>query len=87
MPLFSESEIKEMHTRYLQKQAALDGERPRSKAEILVDVVRQHPDATVRELAEAAEMSPSWIRRTLKAAGLKAAPARRQRKSEQEEAQ
>lgn len=45
--------------------------RPKSRAEILIEIVSGEPgEYTVRELAEAAERSPSWVRRTLRTAGL-----------------
>jgi hypothetical protein len=47
--------------------------RPRSRAETLVDVVREDSSLTVAELAKASERSPAWVRKTLKAAGLTAA--------------
>jgi hypothetical protein len=78
MPLFSTEELQESHERYLQKQTQ-DTERPRSKAEILVELVRNDPTLTVNELSEGSGHSKSWVRRHLKVAGLKAAPARRQR--------
>jgi hypothetical protein len=82
MPLFTNEELRESHERYLQKQTQ-DTERPRSKREILIEICTAHPGVyTTKELAEGSGMSPSWIRRTLKAAGLKPAPARRRRNSE-----
>jgi hypothetical protein len=82
MPLFSTEELAESHERYLEKQAALEGEKPRSKAEILVDLVRNDPTLTVAELVEGSEMSATWVRKHLRNAGLKAAKAPRQRNSE-----
>lgn len=51
----------------------------KTKAEILLEVVRDFPDATVNELAEAAERSTSWVRRTLKNAGVTLAKPVRQK--------
>jgi hypothetical protein len=81
MPLFSESELLEMRERYLQREAERQPEQQRSKAEILIEIVRKDPGVdTVRELAEASGMSPSWVRRVLRAAGLRAANAPRGRR-------
>jgi hypothetical protein len=52
------------------------------KARILLEVVRDFPDATVAELAEAAEMSVSWVRRTLKRAGITIARASRRKETQ-----
>lgn len=53
--------------------------RPKAKAEILLEVVAEFPDATVAELATAAERSPSWVRKHLRAAGVTLTkPARRE---------
>ncbi|MGB6473822.1 MAG: hypothetical protein WBF04_07040 [Candidatus Sulfotelmatobacter sp.] len=53
------------------------------KARILLEVAAEFPDATAKELAEASGMSTSWVRRTLKRAGMRAAKAVRQRKEVQ----
>jgi hypothetical protein len=86
MPLFSESEVCAMRERHLQKQAALEGERPKTKAQILVDLVCADPSYTVAELSEGSGHSKSWVRKHLRAAGLKAAPGIRQRNPESEAA-
>lgn len=49
------------------------------KAKILLEVCAEFPDATAKELAEASGMSMSWVRRTLKKAGLRAAKPARQK--------
>jgi hypothetical protein len=63
--LFSDEEIRIAHERYLQEHP-----RPKTKAEILVEVVRDFPDATVAELSEASGRSMRWVRKTLRAAGI-----------------
>jgi len=63
--------------RYLAEQAE---PKTKTKAEILIEVVHDYPDATVAVLAEAAERSPSWVRRTLKAAGVTLAKPVRQKR-------
>jgi hypothetical protein len=40
------------------------------KAKVLVEVVREDATITVKELAEASERSPAWVRSTLKKAGI-----------------
>ena len=73
MSLFEPEELERMHTDYLQTQAAQQQQpitRAKTKAECLLVAVADFPDATVAELAEAAERSTSWVRRHLKAAGI-----------------
>ncbi len=67
MSLFSAEELSQMQEEYLAKQ---EQARVKTKAEILLEVVAEFPDATVAELAEAAERSKTWVRRTLRAAGV-----------------
>ncbi len=58
---------------------------PRTRAEkcesdrrVLLECVRDFPDVSVAELVEASERSKSWVRRTLKRAGIVLAkPVRR----------
>lgn len=86
MSLFTDQERWEM---YRSTQAKLNAERqqqlaaikpkPKTKAEILVEVCQEFPDTNVRELAEASGMSTSWVRRHLRAAGIVLAkPERRE---------
>jgi AraC-like DNA-binding protein len=42
----------------------------REKTRILIEVVTEDSSLTVQELADASDMSPSWVRKTLRAAGL-----------------
>ena len=61
----------------------------KTRAEILCEIVREDNSVTVRELAEAAERSPSWVRKILRANGLTAAgqrPRPTEPAEEQEEA-
>ena len=58
--------------------------RHSEKAKILLEVAKDFPDATVREFAEASEMSASWVRRTLKRAGIVIARAPRQKSPEKQ---
>jgi hypothetical protein len=67
--LFPESELQAAHDEYLAAQK-LAYPRVKSKSEILLEVVADFPDATVNELAEAAERSTSWVRKQLRAAGV-----------------
>jgi len=64
MQLISDEELAHMRER------AAQSEGPKSKAQILVEVVKEEPTLTVRELAEAAERSQSWVRRMLRLAGI-----------------
>jgi hypothetical protein len=66
MNLFEPEELARAHARYMQEHAP----QTKTKAECLLEAVADFPDATVQELAKAAERSPSWVRRTLKAAGI-----------------
>jgi hypothetical protein len=77
--LIPHEDLARAHARYLEQQ---EGARPRTKTrtEILLEVVREFPDVTVAELAEAAERSKSWVRRMLKTAGVVLAKPVRQKK-------
>jgi hypothetical protein len=44
--------------------------KPKTKAEILVEVAHEFAPCTVAELADASGMSASWVRRHLHAAGV-----------------
>jgi hypothetical protein len=44
--------------------------QPKTKGEILLEVYRDFPDATVAELSEASGRTPRWVRKTLRAAGI-----------------
>ena len=81
MSLFSNAELERAHERYMRQQQ--EQPQPKTKAEILVEVVAEFPDATVAELATASGMSPSWVRRTLKKAGITLATARRSQQKEE----
>jgi hypothetical protein len=70
--LFSQEELDQMHERYEREHPI-----PETKAEALCRVARANCDATVAELAEAAERSSSWVRRILKQAGITPAKALR----------
>jgi transposase len=57
--------------------------KPKTKAEILVEVAQEFAPCTTRELAEASGMSTSWIRKHLRAAGIvPAKPVRRTKAGE-----
>jgi hypothetical protein len=85
MALFTPQQLEAARAKYEQEQSRVRAEhqsqQPRTHAEILVEIVREDPALTVAELAEAAGRSYSWVRRTLKAAGLKAATPCRRRQS------
>jgi hypothetical protein len=66
--LIPESELVAAHARYMATLAVPKAKD--HKAEILIEVVREDPSLTVAQLAVAAEHSPSWVRRHLRAAGL-----------------
>jgi transposase len=68
MTLIPHEDLARAHAHYLAQHAPQT--RPKTKTEILLEVVREFPDATVAELAEAAERSPSWVRKHLRAAGI-----------------
>lgn len=87
MTLFTHEELQQSQDRYFQQQAARQPAKPRPKnpkVEILLEVARDYPDATVAELAEASGMSKSWVRKNLKTAGITPAkPCKPARGSEQ----
>jgi hypothetical protein len=58
--------------------------RHSEKARILLEAAWDFPHATAKEFAEAAEMSVSWVRRTLKRAGITIARAPRQKSPEKQ---
>ncbi len=78
MSLIPVEDLIRAHERYLREQERLRAEsqttRPKTKAEILCEIAREDPTVTVAELAEAAERSASWVRKTLRQAGI--APAK-----------
>jgi hypothetical protein len=89
MSLFTKEErLQMMHDHQQRENAELvrkhaEMTRPKTKAEILVEVCREFPDTTVRELSENSAMSQSWVRRTLKAAGITLAKPVRGKKAGQ----
>lgn len=73
--LISAEELCASRVRYLTKHPA-----EKTKAEILVEIVQQEPNVyTAGELSEASGMSVSWVRKILRANGLKAAKPRSSR--------
>jgi transposase len=72
--LFSPEELTRMRTEYEAKHP-----KPKTKAEILVEIVREDPTCTVAELAEAATRSKSWVRRVLRRSGIVLAKPARQK--------
>jgi len=79
MSLFSNEELADMHEKYARKHPAQETERRKTRAEILVEVFLENPALTVAELAAAAEHSPSWVRKHLRAAGITIPRAPRRR--------
>lgn len=77
MNLFEPEELEHAHAHYLTQHAP----ETKTRAEILLEVIREFPDATVAELATAAKRSPSWVRKHLRAAGIVVKPTR-QKKAE-----
>jgi hypothetical protein len=86
MSLFTREQLQEMYDRAHAQQTAelvrkhAEMTRPKTKAEILVDVAREFAPCTVEELATAASRSERWVRKHLKAAGIVLAKPVRQRK-------
>jgi hypothetical protein len=81
MALFTPEQLEAAHEKYLQEQAERQKEQPKTRAEILLEVVADYPDATVAELAEAASRSVSWVRKVLRQAGVTVAKAPRHKKA------
>lgn len=87
MSLFTDAERWEM---YRTTQAKLNAEnqrqlaamkpKPKTRAEILVEVAQEFAPCTAEELAEAASRSPRWVRKHLRAAGIVLAKPVRRRK-------
>ena len=81
MSLIPFESLQRNYERYLQQQ-----EQAHVKtAEILLEVAVEFAPVTVAELAEASGMSASWVRKTLRAAGI--TPAKPVRQKQQEEVQ
>jgi hypothetical protein len=74
MPLFEPEELAQMHADYLRTQPP----PTKTHAEILIEVCREDPTLTVAELVEASGHSATWVRRTLKKAGIVLVKAPRQ---------
>jgi predicted HTH transcriptional regulator len=72
--LIPTEDLARAHERYLHEQERVRAERqrtrPKTRAEILCEIVREDPTVTIAELAEAADRSASWVRRTLRQAGI-----------------
>ena len=97
MSLFSQEELQAMYQRHAAKSFVYQSRMPeqwesraarRTRAEkcesdrrTLLQVVRDFPDSTVVELAEAAERSKTWVRKHLRAAGIVLAKPIRQKKA------
>jgi hypothetical protein len=87
MSLFTREQLERMfnheqarqRAELVRKHAAMQP-RPKTKAEILVEVAREFAPATVAELAEASGMSQSWVRRHLRTNGITPAKPVHQRK-------
>jgi hypothetical protein len=76
-PLFSPEELQTMYDSVVAQQPP----KPKTKAEILLEVVTEDPTCTVAELSEWSSRSKSWVRKHLKAAGLAAAKPVRGKKA------
>jgi hypothetical protein len=70
MTLIPHEDLARSHANYMQKQAEQAQPRPKTRADILIEIVREDSTCTVAELAEAAERSPSWVRKHLRTAGI-----------------
>jgi hypothetical protein len=77
MTLIPHEDLARAHAVYLAQQT-----RPKTRADILIEIVREDSTCTVAELATAAERSPSWVRRTLKKAGIVLVKPTRQKKGQ-----
>ncbi len=87
MGLFSEEELNDMYRKHAgdpRGRDRLDGTRQKTKAEHLIEVARDYPDATIAELAEAAEMSAVWVRKHLRSAGYEIVSVPRVKAGEEE---
>jgi hypothetical protein len=67
MSLFPREDLERAHALY---EAERQSKRVKTKAEILIEIAREDPTCTVAELADAAERSPSWVRKHLQVAGI-----------------
>jgi hypothetical protein len=89
MSLFSREQLQEMYSHEQARQREelvrkhAEMTRPKTKAEILVEVAQEFAPCTVAELAVAASMSQSWVRKHLRQAGITPAKPVRGRKAGQ----
>jgi hypothetical protein len=67
MNLFEPEDLIRSHERYMQQRAS---PKTKTRAEILCEIATEDPTVTVAELATAAERSQSWVRTTLRKAGI-----------------
>jgi hypothetical protein len=73
MSLFSDEQLIAGREKYLREHPQPSKTRAQilaEKVQTLIEVARDYPDATAGELADAAGMSQSWVRRHLRAAGI-----------------
>ena len=66
---FSDENRAQLYAEHLAKQPPKPPDA-KSKAVILLEVVAEFPDLTVKELASASGMSNSWVRKHLRLAGV-----------------
>lgn len=74
MGLIPDADLQRAHARYLQGRTL----QTKTLAEILLEAVRDYPDATTQELAEASGRSVRWVRKNLREAGIAPPKAPRQ---------
>jgi hypothetical protein len=86
MPLFTDEERNQMHEKYLAEQEQKRKPAPKTRAEILLEVVADYPDLSTAELSEAAGRSQRWVRKVLRENGVPL-PARNSRKTAERELQ
>ncbi|MGB7602837.1 MAG: hypothetical protein WBM24_21225 [Candidatus Sulfotelmatobacter sp.] len=79
MPLFTDEERNQMHEKYLAEQERKRKPAPKTKREILLEVVADYPDLSTQELSEASGRSQRWVRQVLRENGV-TLPARNSRK-------
>jgi hypothetical protein len=80
MNLFEPEDLARAQARYLAQHAPQARPKTKTKAEILCEIATEDPTVTVAELATAAERSPSWVRKHLRAAGIVLAKPTRRKK-------
>jgi len=91
LPGFETEKLIESREKYLREHPETGKTRAQilaEKVQTLIEVAKDYPDATPRELSDASGMSLSWVRRHLRAAGITLVkPVRQNEQTETEEMQ